>query len=470
MVCLKWGSQGLRPKNNLLGFAIALCWLWAIDPSNLHAAEGARETLSFPDLGAISIDGLHSQAQTSDEQKPWLESATEAFLDASVITLMHEVALPTREPGDMVNNRSSVRLEYERHFLENYYFRFDSKGTVFYTNDHRTEAKERDLLGEMTVREAYLQYSSGSNSWKFGQQILIWGESDVGAITDVISPRNVSELFFISLEESRIGQLLFTWDRFTPMGDWSFFFAPDPQLNTYPDPGTAYFLDPFAGQARIDEDKDAGQEFGLRWKKTFGEVDLSLMAASLVDNDYVYQNRGLGADGLLEIDKDRRRYDMAGMAFSATHGDFLFTGELASKFSKPLTTSVLDIVERDLVEASLRGEYSLGKNGSHSVSLEVADSHVLDWDRSVLPTPEDNYSIVLGWNNTFFNDNLTVNLLSLYNTPYSNWQHSLYTTYKVNDRVSLKLDAFLMTVWDDRSDYYTFRHSNSMVFRVLYQF
>lgn len=80
-----------------------------------------------------------------------------------MITLVHEVALPTNEPADIVNNRSSVRLEYEKHFLENYYFRFDTKLIGFYANDHQAKAIDNDLYIKATCREALMQYSSGPN-------------------------------------------------------------------------------------------------------------------------------------------------------------------------------------------------------------------------------------------------------------------------------------------------------------------
>lgn len=452
-----------------LNFIFALILTFHI-LNSVVMAEDNKYDMRNPELWSLDIDGLqYDGGEVEKNDRNLFNSSIGSFIDNSVITLMHEVALPTRNFDETVNNRSSVRVEYEKYFFKNYFLRFDTKLIGFYANDHRAEADGSDFYFETTVREAYLQYSSGVNSWKFGQQVLIWGESDVGAITDVISPRNVSELFFISLEESRIGQLVFTWDRFTSSGDWSFFFVPFPRLNTYPDPGTAYFIDPFAGQF-VEEEKDAGQEFGGRWKKTFGVLDLSFMAASLVDNDYLYQLEGVATDGRLHVDKERRRYSMAGLAFIASRGDFLFTGETAYKFSKSLTNSKFDIVERDVIEASLRAEYSLGKSGSHSISLEIADSYIVNWDENTSPTPESNYSIVIGWNNTFFNDNLSINFLSLYNTPYTNWQHSLFTTYKVSDRISVKMDAFYMTVWDDRSDYYSFRNKNSIVFRILYQF
>ncbi len=115
--------------------------------------------------------------------------------------------------------------------------------------DKATEAEDEEVLFETSSKEAFLQASFADTSIKGGVQIMIWGESDGGAIADVISPRDYSELFFISLEESRIGQPMLIIDQFSAIGDWSLFYIHDPEFNEYPEKGTAYYYDPFDGQA-----------------------------------------------------------------------------------------------------------------------------------------------------------------------------------------------------------------------------
>lgn len=394
-----------------------------------------------------------------------------SLIEPARFTVKHELGNQINEPYDVSNNRTSFRIEYEKHFLENFYLQFDSKLTAFWGKDHRAEASGDSVFYESTSRDAYVQYSKAHTSIKVGRQILIWGESDAGAITDVISPRNLSELFFISLEESRISQFMINVDQFTSMGDWGFFYVPDAQYNEYPEPGTAYYIDAFGGfaqtQGKRDEDLD---EYGVRWKKTFGRSDVSVMAARLIDNDFSYRNDGVTDDGRLLLTKVRPRFDMVGFTFNYATGDFLYSGEMARKSPRQFNDASFGLLEKNVIDTSLRVEYSLGKGGTHSISLEAVNSHIQGWSEDVQGTPRNTNSLVLGWNNTFFNENLTANLLSVYTQPYTSLQHSLFLTYKWNDRISVNLDAFYLSVDNPKNSLYPYRKENNVVFKVLYQF
>lgn len=54
--------------------------------------------------------------------------------------------------------------------------------------------------------------------------------------------------------------------------------------------------------------------------------------------------------------------------------------------------------------------------------------------------------------------------------PYDALQHSLFTSYKWNDRLSINLDLFYLDVGDDRNPLSIYRGKNNAVLRVLYQF
>lgn len=391
-----------------------------------------------------------------------------AILEPARFTLMHEVAPRINSPHRVTNNRSSFRVQYEKHFLDKFYLQLDSKLTAFWGKDHRAIAEGRDFHHEFSSRDAYVQFSTGNTSVRLGRQILIWGESDAGAITDVISPRNLSELFFISLEESRISQFMLNVEQFSPLGDWSAFYVPDAQYNEYPDRGTAYYMDPFAGQAEIrGEDKDLG-EFGLRWKKTFGRSDIAFMAASLIDNDIPLRGDGFSDDGKLLLMKERQRFHMVGATFTHATGSTLFSGEIARKSPKAFTTGTLELVEKDVLDTSLRAQYSF--SSTRSVSLELVNNHISSWTPDLGRTPRNRNALVFGWNDSFLHENLTLSLLSVYTQPYTSLQHSLFMSYKWNDRLTLGLDVFYLSVDSPYNDMYAYRKESHAVLKIFQQF
>ena len=388
------------------------------------------------------------------------------------VTLGHEVAYRVGGEQGLVNNRSSFRLEYSKFFLDSFFAQLDFKLNGFWSNDHRAEAENKTLLFDTLVPEAFVQYSKpGSNfSVKLGVQKLIWGESEGGVITDVVSPRNFSELFFIPLEESRLGQFMLSVDHFSSVGDWTYFFVPRAKFNELPEEGTAYFFDPFAGSAAVrDDPADPDRhEYGMRWKRTFGQSDIAFMAASVIDNDYAFRLDGVTESGLPLISRVAHRYTLAGLTFNYARGDFLFKGEVGYKSPLAFNDAALQIIERDVIDSSLGLTYSLGQ--SNSLGMEIVNRHVLNWSDEIVGVRRNTSALVLNNNFFFLNDTLSVNWLTIYSQPFTSVTSSVRTSYKWSDNLTFSLDAHVIAVPDRGSELHRFRDEDQVFFGVQYQF
>ncbi len=425
------------------------------------------------DSGEASFEepGFDDEAEFAMEEGAEEEGSLLADLFSTArFTLKHEVSYKTEEVAGIQINRSSFRLEYSRFFLENYYLQFDTKVNSFWSNDHRAEAEEKESLVETYTKEAFLQASFGNTSIKGGIQIMIWGESDGGAITDVISPRDYSEFILISLEESRIGQPMLILDQFSDIGDWSFFYIPDPKFNEYPEEGTAFYYDPFNGQVvyRDGTSDDPEHEYGMRWKKTFGKSDIALMAASLMENDYVYRLDGITTSGKMLITRTEQRFTMVGITFNYAKGNFLYKGEIGRKMPLSYNNSAYQIIERDVVDTALGVEYSPG--GSYTLGMEAVNSHVQEWSEEIQGVHENTSSLVLVWSKNFLNEDLSVNWMSSYTNPDESFVHSLTSSYKWNDNVTTDFEAFYPDIRDEESGYWVYRDHKYLVVKLQVQF
>ena len=172
------------------------------DETNESAAdsddEGGFEETDFAEEG--------DDAEMAEETQPQKDSFVNQWISPARITVKHESSYRTSEPEQVVNNRSSIRLEYAKSIGTYFFVQLDTKINLYWADDHRAQADDADYLPEGNTKEAFLQSSFGNTSIKAGYQVLIWGESELGAITDIVSPRDSSEFLFIPLEESRIGQ------------------------------------------------------------------------------------------------------------------------------------------------------------------------------------------------------------------------------------------------------------------------
>ena len=106
-------------------------------------------------------DEADTTAGAADDASP-----LSAWLEPLRISLKHEVSYKFASPKRVVNNRSSVRLEYSKALTSNLYFRLDTKYNLHWGNDHRAQAKDENPFHELVTREAYLQSSFGNTSFR----------------------------------------------------------------------------------------------------------------------------------------------------------------------------------------------------------------------------------------------------------------------------------------------------------------
>ncbi len=389
------------------------------------------------------------------------DNALSAWLEPLRVSLKHEVSYKFAAPKRVVNNRSSVRLEYSKALTSNLYVRLDTKLNLHWGNDHRARAKDEDPFRELVTREAYLQSSFGNTSFRVGYQILPWGVSEGGAITDEVSPRNSAEFFFVSLEESRVGQPMLTMDRFGDSGQWTAFFVPRPGYNKYPDRDSEYDIPGAFDRNAPDDGWDNGGswEFGARWKRTFGKSDISLMAARLIDNDYLVR---------------QQRFRMYGLTANVGIDNLLLRAEVALKqprafFARSANSSDLTIVESDQFDSSFGFDYSPGGRAL-TYSAEVVWSRLLDWKGDIVTRERDEYSLIGSVSNRFFNDDLTLSWLTIYTRPYTSFQHRFLSSYLIDDNSTVYFEFFYPDERDERSGTWPYRDQKQFVIRYQYQF
>jgi hypothetical protein len=416
----------------------------------------------------FAMEGPEQSSKPTDTQhEGWF---SDAFFAPMRFTLRHEMSNQGKEPNGLVNNRSSFRWELSKFFWNNFFVQVDTKINVFWDNDHRARARDKDALFEGNTKEAYLQYSKGDTSVKVGIQNLIWGDSIGGAITDVVSPRNYSELLFISLEESRIGQFMINVEQFSNLGDFNFFFIPNADFNQYGEKGTEYYVNPFEGIAVFQDDPDNNNdhEFGLRWKTNFVNSDLSLLAASVIDNDYALRNDGFDANNKMLISRLKYRYELAGMSYNFANGNVLYKAEAAYKKDKAFVDSGINLLSKNVLDLSISAQYSMDDN--ESMSLELVNNHIFDHNDAVVGFEEDNMSLIFTWLQFFLHDDLSITYMAIYSEPYTSVQHSLITEYKWDDNLKFMVDAFYTSADDSRSGLNIYDDQNQLVLKVQYQF
>lgn len=154
-----------------------------------------------PESEDFEIEGLDEDFQSEDfqldgeetdmafaEEEAEEPSQMDELLAPARISLGYIWGVGTEEPRDVVVNRTSLRLEWERLLGENYFLRLDAKARLFASNDHQTRAlgDDKEYSTDSRLRELYLQNSVSDLSFKAGRQIVIWGEAEGSAGKSVV--------------------------------------------------------------------------------------------------------------------------------------------------------------------------------------------------------------------------------------------------------------------------------------------
>jgi len=325
------------------------------------------------------------------------------------------------KPKNLSTAQLALELEYDKKFARD--FRLHFVGQAFHDfvyeleqrgNYHGTELDKLESGGKL--KELWLSYSQDSYDLYIGRQIIVWGESDGLAITDLINPRDRSLLFFQTLEESRLGVNMARFNYYWGENTLSLITIGEFRPNKMPVEGTEFDFRPALLQSfsilpfnfmigdHIKPEIGSRPEWGIRVMMPGEGYDVSFMAASLFDDDFVLSPSPNGV-----INLAHNRFDMYG--FTAN--------KLVEKF-------VLKI------EAAYYHGKAYNRINPISPMLITPGNFLIVEDRDVI-------NIAAGFDLTF-NDNLSI----LFNQQYQlilNYDDYLLTDRKTLTEAGLSLAA-----------------------------
>lgn len=388
--------------------------------------------------------------------------------------ISYELTYKFTKPDEVIKNRLSYRLEYSKFLFNKIFLQLDTKLFTFLEGDARSrdltfflnddESEASIAFGSIT-RNAFAQYSFGKSNVVVGIQTLAWGESDFAAVTDEINPFDFRDPLNLNIDELRVGQFMFTFNTFSSIGNWSMFFVPSARFNLSPEEGTRFFVDPFPGRdVTFQDDTDNNLfEYGLRWKKTFGKSDISIIATSLIDNNIIQEEINTDI-----ISTTKRRYTTLGIGFNYAINNLLIRGEAAVKFPRAYNDINLQVIERNALDATLSFEYA--PNSTTTLGLELVNNHILDYTDAIVGFPRNNYSAFFIVGKQFLKNTLEFNCISLLNWPYTTSFSLLSTSYELNDHINLSLDTLIPLTNDERSAFFQFREQQQFALKIQYLF
>lgn len=409
--------------------AMAYEGVWSDPEKTEQQATGSDEAHQALEFDSQDFDNLQVESFDSGS---FFEEEQASFLDNIFLSMEGKAGFVISDSDDAISMlRSGIRLETWQTLTETVKFRFDHKLRLFAQSDDYIEPQRRH---EFDTREIFLDVSQGNLNIRLGSQIVVWGDTEILPVTDVVSPRDRRALFFPSLEDVRddqpMVQVNYYWDDVQLQALW----VVDPGLNRDLFKGTRFSQEPAISDEEqpLTESID-GSEWGLRLQHYFRNGGLVVSLGEFLPNSpHSIPHRQYA------------RYKLLGVSGQFSLSGWLLTVEAASKSDFNFACDN-ELCSGDRLDASIQGEYR--QSGSWSFTMGISTQQWLSTKEDSAEEPgarengndlvQDSTVWLVGVSNSWFNDDLSVNF-DLFNSVQSDYVLArLGARYQINDESQL---------------------------------
>jgi hypothetical protein len=293
---------------------------------------------------------------------------------------------------------------------------------AFKANPYFYHYSDKEL--EIGLREAYMDIFFESMDVRIGKQQIIWGKADGVFITDIISPKNLSEFLLRDFDEIRMGVTAVKIDYYLGDNTFEFVWLPVFTPTQMPDENSIWFpqldfpLQPqFDNSSREVKGSLENSELFAKYSALTSLIDFEIMAGYAWDDDLTMhigktidpQTQKLTA---LTVTPRHHRLTLGGGSFSTTLGLLVLRGEGAYYSGKyfnsadPMLTDA--VVQKDYIHYLLGIDYTLW---DINLSNQFIQQAILDYDETIDQDEFENTMTFLA-RHDFLRETLTLELFS----------------------------------------------------------
>ncbi|TVQ22850.1 MAG: hypothetical protein EA382_11250, partial [Spirochaetaceae bacterium] len=203
------------------------------------------------------------------------------------------------------------------------------------------------------MREAYLDYYTDFVDLRVGKQIIIWGKADGLAITDIVSPKDLTNFLIPDFRELRLGVIAARANAYIGPAVVELIYVPVFSPSVLPSPGSIWYtsletpIEPIVNPApEVGSSLEDGEFYG-RLRMQTSALDFDLAGGYYWTNEpsptITKEFASPGVLSSLTVTPEHYRLWLAGGALSSSVGRFILRGE--SGYFTPkrfLTTDMAD--------------------------------------------------------------------------------------------------------------------------------
>jgi hypothetical protein len=387
----------------------------------------------------------------------------------------------------------TAKYEFENEWL------FEGGGKAYYDLAYAIEGREKfedktleNNEYEIELRELFLNAKINSYfSIKAGRQIAAWGESNFAQITDIVNPRDITELGLVDLEDARIpvASIRLSYQK----NPWIFDFISIHEFrgNKIGSYGSDY--DYYKGFRESDiyiDDEDWNQsDFGnteivIKISKAFHGSDVSIVFGSFYDDtpylDLNNPDHDVDQfDYILEPNKSRIK--AIALSGNRAFGNTLLKSEIGTFFDMTFNRNDFITIEsendidqnhnrtekKDLVKGLLGFEYS--GISETTITIEGLINYIKDYDNSIMKK-EMTSVLYTDVTHEMLNDLMKLNLNWMYYYPGKGHIIRAKVAYKLTDNLKIEGGIIFYDASSHKNLIYSYKDQDRMFLSLKYHF
>ena len=366
----------------------------------------------------------------------------------------------------IIQNTFNLKLEQSRNQV------------AFSINPYIYQNSDRDL--DINLREAYLDIFFDHTDFRLGKQQIIWGKADGVFITDIISPKNLSEFLLPDFDEIRMGITALKADYYLGNHTLEAVWIPTFTATVAPDAGSIWYKTPvfpitpiFDYSYKATSPSLKNSELFAKFSAMTSVIDFEVMGGYAWDDDPTMHVQKTIDPATLRLSSitvipQHHRLGIGGGSFSSTLGAIIFRGESAYYSGKYFQTD--DISATDGIIKKNYLHYLLGLDfniGEIRISSQVIQQAILNYDNQIVNDEFENTATIL-ISRTFLRETLKMELFSYIGLSNQDALIRPKLTYDFTDGFQILLGANIFTGQKGRFAQYD---DNDMIYcKVKYSF
>ncbi len=329
---------------------------------------------------------------------------------------------------------------------------------------------EPEAAPRVGLREAYVDVYWTAVDLRVGRQIVIWGKSDGLAITDIVSPRDLSNFLIPEFRELRLPVTAVKASVHFSPAELEVIYIPGFTPSMLPPPESIWYtsLDTPVEPA-INPPPEVGPdltdgEYYARFRLLAGRGDLDLSGGYYWTNEpsptIVREFSSPGVLAGITVTPEHYRQAMGGFAASTALGPFVLRGESAFFTPRRVLTSdpaaALGYVERDGIDSLVGVDTSLA---GINLSAQLMHQIILDYDEAIRED-EHRWTTTLRLRRAFLREQLVLDAFGYVGLNAPDAFVKIGTTWAPADSLSFRAEANLFF---GESGRFGVHHGNDLV-------